>query len=439
MKSVPFCAAFALLFASTALADLESYIAAPDDSYAYTVAKTVERDGLTITAIDLTSQTWQGITWKHWLTIIRPETVSNPHGVLLHIAGGNNGRPEPPVDSQEARILGQIARGTESVVAVLTQIPNQPLFDGRHEDAIIALTYDKYLKGEGEDWPLLLPMVKGAVRAMDTIQAVVKEQYGQEVTDFMVSGASKRGWTTWLSAAADPRVKAIAPIVIDVLNMGEQAPYQMKSYGAYSDEVEDYTELKIQERMSSDKGKELLSIVDPFSYRARLTLPKLIVNGANDPYWCVDSANLYFPALTGPKYLCYQANTGHDVNLDGIGTITQFYYNMLHGTSMPKVAWEATDTGAMTVTWEGTGGQATLWTATSANRDFRQSTWTPSTLQGNGRVVVTPPDAGDGYVAYYVQVKFPGNVQMPYGLSTQMTVLPDTYPFEGRLKTARTK
>jgi len=121
------------------------------------------------------------------------------------------------------------------------RIPNQPLYDGRKEDALIAYTFDQYLSTGDTTWPLLFPMVKSAVRGMDTVQALARQDFGQKINRFLVTGASKRGWTTWLSAAVDPRVKAIAPIVIDMLNMKVQTQWAAKMYGRQSEEIEDYT------------------------------------------------------------------------------------------------------------------------------------------------------------------------------------------------------
>jgi len=41
---------------------------------------------------------------------------------------------------------------------------------------------------------------------------------GHTIENFLVSGASKRGWTAWLVGCVDKRAIAIAPIVMDMLN-----------------------------------------------------------------------------------------------------------------------------------------------------------------------------------------------------------------------------
>ena len=110
---------------------------------------------------------------------------------------------------------------------MLHQVPNQPLYDGLTEDALISYTLNEYKKDGDYSWPLLFPMTKSAIRALDVVQAFSSEQLGREISRFVVSGASKRGWTTWLSAATeDSRIVAIAPMVIDMLNMPATLEYQ---------------------------------------------------------------------------------------------------------------------------------------------------------------------------------------------------------------------
>lgn len=424
-----------VLGAPNAFAGLKDYVAKPDDTYAYEITETRDLGGCTAYVVRLTSQTWRDITWQHWLTIFAPAEIKHPEKSLLVIAGGDNTDAGPRFDSSELKTLGIIAKQSGSVCAAVSQIPNQPLFDGKHEDAIIAYTEEQFVEGKGDDWPLLFPMVKSAVRAMDTVQTVAKEKCGADVKSFVLTGASKRGWTTWLSSAADPRVDAIAPIVIDVLNMPAQMKHQMETYGGFSEEVADYTERGLQAKMETEMGKKLLEQVDPYSFRAELELPKLIVIGTNDPYWTVDAANLYFNELKGAhNALYYQANTEHDISLPGVATISAFYQSRLLNTEFPKVTWQQRPDllDKLSVTWTGEGGKAVLWQATSPNRDFRQSQWTSSPLDGAGSASVHLPTPETGYIAYYVEVQFPGAMGIPYGNCSKMTVLPDTFAPAGK-------
>src|SRR5205085_3793545 len=204
-----------------------------------------------------------------------------------------------------------LARKMGAPCAFLYGIPNQPLLGGKKEDALIAETFVRYLDTKDESWPLLFPMAKSLVKAMDALQAFADREWKAPVRSFIVAGGSKRGWTTWLTAAADPRVKAIAPMVIDTLNMRQQGPYQLKSFGAYSEQVRDYTARGLLPMADTPAAKRLWSMVAPYTYRDRLTLPKLLIHGANDPYWTTDALNLYWDGLKGDKWVLYVPNAGH--------------------------------------------------------------------------------------------------------------------------------
>jgi PhoPQ-activated pathogenicity-related protein len=182
------------------------------------------------------------------------------------------------------------------VVTALFQIPDEhitfssdPIQKSRSEDAIIAFTWDHFLKDPSNpEWLVRFPMVKASLRAMDATKEYMQFKYPEKATSldyFNVAGASKRGWTTWLVGAVDPtRVMTIIPIVLDAINFTAVEHHQFRSYGAWSFALEDYTDMNITERFDDPNMVTLQQNVDPYFYKERLTMPKFVVNAGMDEF-----------------------------------------------------------------------------------------------------------------------------------------------------------
>jgi PhoPQ-activated pathogenicity-related protein len=403
---------------------LQDYVAAKDDSFAWKLLKNDDSDGFLTYDIDLTSQVWQGITWKHALTAFIPPDCQHTDTVLLFIMGGSTGsRPD-----DEDRAMGRkLAAAAQMPVAFLNQVPNQPLLGDRVEDDLISETFLRYLDTKDAKWPLLFPMVKSAVRAMDALQEIAVAKHNQKIERFVVTGGSKRGWTTWLSAVADKRVAGIAPIVIDTLNMREQMKHQKETWGTYSEQIADYTLKGLVDVMNKRPEIPLWRWVDPYTYRSQLSLPKLIINGTNDRYWVIDAMNLYWDDLTGEKHVLYVPNAGH--GLDGgkenaLATLAVFAQHIAMQKALPDVAWtHDDDNGRMRLVVRSTPAPTAvrLWVAHSDDKDFRPEHWEarPIPAGAEGAYVAHVEKPTKGHVAFFAETthKF-GPVE--YGLSTQI-------------------
>ncbi len=442
-----------LVFAAAPLAvgtPLDDYVAAPDSSYSYSVLKTVSGTGYTAYILEMTSQSWRSkdevdrTLWKHWLTIVKPvNAVGNK--ALLWINGGSNGGAAP--GSPDKMLIG-MALGAGAVVADLKMVPNQPLVfpDGgrpRSEDGIIAYTFDKYMATGDGTWPLLLPLVKSAVRAMDTVQKhLASVKSGPiKITEFVVSGGSKRGWTTWLTAAVDKRVVAIAPAVIDVLNMDEQMRHHFSAYGFYSDAIADYGEMKVFERLDTPEGQRLVKFIDPYEYRNRYaTIPKCLINSSGDQFFLPDSAQFYFHDLPGEKHIRYVPNTDHGLGgSDAIESLLVFFKSVVIGATRPKFTWSVKDDCSIKVKTTTKPTAVKLWQATNQKtRDFRLEiigpVWKSSALgeQGGGIYIAKVPKPEKGWTAFFAELTFDSGGPIPYKFTTQVSVIPKTLPFAKR-------
>ncbi len=367
----------------------------------------------------LTSQHWHQYIWKHQLTIFSPEK-NEYDGALLFITGGHNDKKTLAPrwsDPSKAlnRAIGQLAEKNNAIVAIIHQVPNEPLFDSLVEDQIISYTLHRYQEDTSDySWPLLFPMVKSAVRAMDVVQYFAKNKLHHPVYRFVVSGASKRGWTTWLTGANDPRVTAIGPMVIDILNMPVNLKHQMDAYGSYSVEIQDYVKLGIVQGLTSPSGQALIEMIDPYSYRKRLTMPKMLFMGTNDPYWVIDNVKNYLPEIPGMNLINYTSNAGHGLN-DGkvaFPALSAFFgITMAHG-KYPKCSWTTkTDDQGVQVAIEASKDillGAKVWYANSKDKDFRDEKFNSRTLQVKHRskFEVHENFPSSGYRAFYIELTY---------------------------------
>jgi PhoPQ-activated pathogenicity-related protein len=428
------------------LTALDEYIAKPDSTYSWKLIKTIPGDGCTTFVLDLKSQSWRTpkevdrTVWEHWLTIVKPDTIKSDVA-LLKIGGGKNGS-KPPDKPDPLSVL--YAKSTNSVIADLGMIPNQPLvFNGdgmpRVEDDLIAYCWIQSMDKGDLTWLPRLPMVKSAVRAMD---AVTEFMAGQEVgkvaiNKFVVAGGSKRGWTTWLTGAVDKRVIALVPIVIDVVNVKAAKTNHWESYGFWAPAVGDYTRHKVHERFDTPGYAEILKTVDPYSYRDRLTMPKYVVNSSGDQYFPPDSSKFYFHDLLGVKYLRYVPNTNHSLkDSDAREGILAFYRSILHGSPLPKFSWKVREDDSILVKTEDRPVEVNLWQATNPKaRDFRlesigpayKKTSLPVRSDGVYEVRVDKPEKG--WTAFFAELVFDSGYKIPYKFTTQVHIVPDTLPY----------
>jgi PhoPQ-activated pathogenicity-related protein len=430
---------------STALFD---YVNAPDASYTWSQVYSSVGSGYTYYVLSMRSQTWRlgdvnDPYWDHYLKIVVPTGTLADSALLLINGGSNtNGIPTSPDTT-----MRDIALATRAVTVELRIVPNESVyfFDElpityRTEDEIISYTFDQFVNNIGapgnETWPLLLPMVKSAVRAMDTVQVFVPTvSGGQTIDDFVVTGYSKRGWTTWLTGAVDTRVHAIIPGVIDLLNMDESMVHHYGFYsGEFAPEVGDYQDFDIIQNSLVEANQELGRIVDPYRYlfNSNLTnIPKLLLNSTGDEFFVPDSGQFYLHDLPGTSYVRYIPNTGHGLDSRaGTSTLT-FLDAYLNNRVLPQFSWTAEQDGSLRVQTVTAPTQVLLWQATNlADRDFRKGynpgiTWTSTVLanQGGGVYVGNVAVPATGARAYMIELTFPSAIGgTPYVFTTEVRV-----------------
>ncbi len=450
------CTFFALAFSSAPQSPvkqtaLDRYIAQRDSVYGWKLVKTIDGAGYHGYVLELTSQTWRSEkdvdrpVWKHWLTVVKPEKV-NSNKALLFIGGGKNGDPAP---SKVAERTAKIALETNTVVADLGMVPNQPLYftdskdKGRSEDDLIAYTRVKHFVTKDDFWLVRLAMVKSGVRAMDAIQEFLASDAGgkTKVDQFVVAGGSKRGWTTWLVGTVDKRVVAIIPMVIDALNSEAVTKHHFEAYGFFSSSLNDYVNHGLfPHKIGTPEYKAVLDIEDPYNYRNRpsLKMPKFMINAAGDQFFLPDNSQFYYGDLPEEKHLRYVPNAKHDLaGSDSVESMIAFYQSILTNTPRPRFSWKKEKDGSLTVNPVDKPKEVNLWQATNPKtRDFRLDligkayTSSPLKIEKDGSYIGRVAKPPSGYTAFFVEMVYDSGGKYPFKFTTEVSVVPDVLPFK---------
>jgi PhoPQ-activated pathogenicity-related protein len=431
---------------------LDAYIAKPDPAYKWELTATYPGDGYTTYVLQLTSQTWRTEAdvdrpvWTHWMTVVKPTEVKHDKA-LMFIWQGDNTDPAP-TKAQDRSI--RIAKETSSVVAEVGMVPNQPLYFtdskdvARYEDDLIAYSRVKHFTTRDDEWLVRLAMVKSGVRAMDATQEFLKSEAGGQlaISQFVVAGASKRGWTTWLIGAVDKRVIGIMPMVIDALNSEEITKHHFEVLGFFAPSLEDYVNHGLfPHKIGTPEYQAVLKIEDAYNYRdrARLSIPKFIVNASGDQFFLPDNSRFYYAEMPDEKRLRYVENAAHNLaGSDAVDSMLAWYNSVITGGKRPDYSWNLVGANGIAVMPLAPAKEVRLWQAHNPKaRDFRVEslgkayTSTVLTAQPDGTYFGQVEMPTEGFTAFFIEMSWDSGLpNTPFKFTTPVSIVPDTLPFK---------
>ncbi len=450
---IPFVLAYSMLnfiFLSTEeeYTSMSNYIESTKNEFSYDIQEVIYEENWTGYHIKMISGEWldskkvDQVEWWHYVDIIIPKQTTSSTGIMF-IDGGEKSDDYFRLDAQSI----ENAIKTEAVIVNVSNIPFQPLNflsseqDSFEEDDLIAFAWNKFLKQGAKqkdvEWLPRFPMTRAIVRAMDLAQEIIL-QNDIVVKDFVVSGASKRGWTAWTTSAVDSRVKAVVPMVIDMLNLVPSFENHYRSYGEFSPAVQEYVNYNIQDWLGTEEFKVLMSYIEPFSFIDKFTMPKYIINAGSDEFFSTDSWRFYYDKLPGEKIIRYVPNKNH--SLDGrylTEDLVSYFYRVINDIEIPSLSWNLSDNKLIAELDYDGEYDVSVWTAKNDNgRDFRLweegELWEETSIGklANNKYELNVNSNFKGYKATMIEFTIDPESEFPLIISTGPFVFPEKYPFD---------
>jgi len=292
---------------------------------------------------------------------------------------------------------------------------------------------------------------------MDAIVQFAQQKGFAKINRFMIAGASKRGWTTWLTPAVDERVVAIVPIVMPMGNMIKVINNLWRSLGEWSFALDDYQQMHLMDWLNTPQFDLMADIIDPMVYKDSLDrIPKYLIISSGDEFFIPDSPREFWSELGGIKHLrvvpnCEHSLAGHDYFT--LLQVSEFINYFLNGTLPKSLDYQmiySNTTATIIVKPPQKPASVTVWQATTLSktrRDFRliicgdignpdcfqPVLWESDELSpaSDGSYSVSIRAPSEGWIGFLVEVEYrrDGDPFHYMEVTSEVNIVPDMYPF----------
>lgn len=441
-----------------------------------------------LTAFETNSHIW---TYRVFVMIPDVYDESIKHNAFMT----NEGSTGPFIDDMMKLVNITAFTGTVSIFMVENQDENFMYTDDstgkmRGEDEIVAYSWMHYLNNPNDfEWVITLAMTKSVIKVFNAAADFVHNQEGFELTNYMISGASKHGWNAWLVGALDDRVIGIAPVAMDLLNMRENLRDHFRSIGGWSYAFYPYYAEGLTYYLDAPTFAGLECMIDPMkwmpSYLSK-NIPIYHTGNAGDEFFLITNALNYLDDAREQglniwnRYLINVPHQmdDHEMYQDDLWiSLRVFYYAVADGdweNTLPTYDWnisQTSETGTIVVSVDsdtdvtcrtfGADSSKNWMDAEGERRDFRLThfhyeppyavfsgiLWhtnlhlpTITETDENKEFEVTWPQREDdwGYRAFYAELAMdlPGGIFVQdrapsrWTLATPANIMPEGLPFD---------
>ncbi|KAI3379158.1 hypothetical protein SNEBB_001483 [Seison nebaliae] len=449
---------------------LEDYVLKKDPNFGWSLERKYTLPGRDIYILNITSQKWLNDSfisptlWIHYAYVAVPHKIKVKDTALIYMEHRIKTPGIPSIDDAGVAEISEFALMNGMIGVDLKNVPisnvifkDDPSKKVRFEDEILGYCWRKFLETRDTNVLGRLPMVKSLVNTMTALQEFARDHLRYNICNYIPTGQSKRGWTSMLAAAVDPRITHIIPIVYNMIDMKNVMTTMYKSIGGV---VNGLAEYKMENVTGYAMDKELATIIDPFYYNEKYKDKSILfVTASNDRFFFPDNEPIFWNDLNGNKFLsripnCDHFIEGHKLRLwDVIGA----FVSRISQKNLPSISWEMKRNGSEECLEVIANDESPIMVEaflahshSNKARDFRAlipNDDHSGTIRSNifwksvdfeypefnkfRKCIKTTPDYYQGlYFDLYFPTKTRNGHDRSLILSTHLMVTPDTYPFE---------